>query len=381
VIDIGGGSTELVLGEGDTTLEVASLKIGAIRLTQRFLRGKVSQADIDAARTHLRSTIAPVAKRFELAGGFEVIVGSSGTIVNVAQMARAIDGLEPLQQVSNQILTAKAVQSVAKELTARTLERRPIDLPGLDPKRADIILGGTLVLQQAMRALDTTELIVSDYALREGLVLDVLRRRSRGSTGHLADLREQSVQHLLGLMPGEREHSERVAAHAAQLFEGTSALHGLGPDAEEWLQAAALLCNVGLAISHDRHHIHSYYVIRNTDLLAGFTDHEIEMIALVARYHRKSAPKQRHPEFARLSEDDQRIVRVLGGLLRVAVGLDRTRSGVVRSVTVEGDPTRRTVRVVIEAHGDDAEVEAYAASARRDLLADTLGIDLELQIG
>lgn len=403
VIDIGGGSTEFVLGLGDDVLEARSLKVGAIRITERFLhdnsrrgkpgggngsgRHKVRKADLDAARKHVRSMVAPVAKAFERAGGFEVAVGSSGTIVNLAEIDRALADLDPLQQVSNSTLTATGLERVVRELSERTLAGEPLDgVPGLDAKRADIILGGALVLEQAVAVLGIDQLTISDYALREGVLLDVLRRRTSSPAGHLAALRERSVDHVLGLMPDEREHNEHVAMLAAELFEGTRPIHGLGPECEEWLQAAALLCNVGLAISHDRHHIHSYYVIRNTDLLAGFTDHEIEMIALVARYHRKSAPKGRHPEFARLSPEDQQIVRVLAGLLRIAVGLDRTRNGTVRSVAVSVDNSAatagdgRAVRVSVDAGGADAELELYSATARRDLLADALGVPVELTL-
>jgi exopolyphosphatase/guanosine-5'-triphosphate,3'-diphosphate pyrophosphatase len=185
------------------------------------------------------------------------------------------------------------------------------------------------------------------------------------------------VLHVAALTPGEKAHSERVAELAVQLFEGTRELHGLDPAYEELLEAAGLLCNVGLAISHDRHHLHSYYVIRNTDLLAGFTDHEVELIALVARYHRKSAPKAGHPGFGTLDEDDQRVVRTLAGLLRVAVGLDRTRDGVVHDVNVESDGD--AVHIEVSAAGD-AELELYSAESRKDLLEQALGVSVDLSL-
>ena len=234
------------------------------------------------------------------------------------------------------------------------------------------------MLDEAVAALGIKEMVVSDFALREGVLLDVIRRREASTLGHLRDLRYESVLHVASLTPGEKAHSERVADLALQLFEGTRDLHRLGEEHEELLEAAGLLCNVGLAISHDRHHLHSYYVIRNTDLLTGFTDHEVELIALVARYHRKSTPKARHPEFARLDPDDQQAVRVLAGLLRVAVGLDRTREGVVRQVRVEVDGRRGPVRVLVETGDADADLELYSAASRKDLLEDALGRAVEL---
>jgi exopolyphosphatase/guanosine-5'-triphosphate,3'-diphosphate pyrophosphatase len=181
--------------------------------------------------------------------------------------------------------------------------------------------------------------------------------------------------HLGALVPGERDHAEHSTELALRLFEQTSDLHGLDPAYEELLEAAGFLANVGLFVSHDRHHLHSYYVIRNSDVLTGFTDEEIELIAQVARYHRKSAPKPTHPEFAALSEDAQRVVRVLAGLLRIGVALDRTRTAVVNDVTVRAKKNE----LVIDLHGDgDASLERYTADARKGLLADALGVEVRI---
>jgi exopolyphosphatase/guanosine-5'-triphosphate,3'-diphosphate pyrophosphatase len=133
-----------------------------------------------------------------------------------------------------------------------------------------------------------------------------------------------------------------------------------------------------LFVSHSAHHKHSYYVIRNSDHLTGFTDHEIELVAVVARYHRKSAPKTKHPEFARLSADDQTLVRALAGLLRVAIALDRTHAGLVDSVHVRerGDDLVVEVRGVPDA---DLALELFTAVERRGLLEEVLGRDVRFE--
>lgn len=380
LMDIGGGSTEFVLGLGSEVLEARSLKLGAIRLTERFLaKEPVKRKALEEARRFVRSYLSPVARMVADRGGFEVAVGSSGTILNVAEMVRARAGDAPARSRSNLSFTAGDLAGIVEELASHpTAEERRTAVAGLDPKRADIILGGIVILEQAFATLGIDEMVVSDFALREGILLDVLRRRNATSLGHLRDLRYESVLHLAALTPGEKAHSERVAELACELFEGTRDQHGIGGEYEELLEAAGLLCNVGLAISHDRHHLHSYYVIRNTDVLTGFTDRELELIALIARYHRKSAPKARHPEFAQLAEDDQHRIRVLAGLLRIAVGLDRTRDGVVQSVAVEPGDTRRSMRIVAEVAGDDAELELYSAESRKELLEEALGLTIEL---
>jgi exopolyphosphatase/guanosine-5'-triphosphate,3'-diphosphate pyrophosphatase len=380
VMDIGGGSTEFVLGLGSEVLEARSLKLGAIRLTERFLdKEPLKRRAMEEARRFVRSYLTPVARMVASRGGFEVAVGSSGTILNVAEMVRARAGDAPARTRSNLSFTVGELAALIDELASHPTAAARLDaVDGLDPRRADIILGGVVILEQAFAELGIEEMVVSDFALREGILLDVLRRRNLTSLGHLRDLRYESVLHLAALTPGEKAHSERVAELACELFEATSELHGIGGEYEELLEAAGLLCNVGLAISHDRHHLHSYYVIRNTDVLTGFTDHELELIALIARYHRKSSPKARHPEFAQLSESDQHRVRVLAGLLRIAVGLDRTRDGVVVGVSVES-PSKKSLRFVAEIDGDDAELELYSAASRKDLLEEALGVSVELE--
>ena len=139
---------------------------------------------------------------------------------------------------------------------------------------------------------------------------------------HLRDVSRRSIRALAERCDDDLTHSVHVATLALQLFDATESLHGLGTDAREYLEAGALLANVGLVISHSKHHLHSYYVIRNSEL-TGLTDTEIEIIAQIARYHRKSAPKASHAEFGRLAPEHQRLVKTLAGILRVAI---RSRS-------------------------------------------------------
>ncbi|HMC51431.1 MAG TPA: hypothetical protein VKI64_01640, partial [Acidimicrobiales bacterium] len=182
------------------------------------------------------------------------------------------------------------------------------------------------------------------------------------------------------IAPGEREHADHATELALQLFEQTRALHELDATAEELLEAAGLLANVGLFVAHDRHHLHSYYIIRHSDLLTGFTDHEVELIALVARYHRKSAPKSTHLEFARLAHADQQLVRVLAGFLRLGFALDRTRTGAVKAVkaTVDGGGRRPQLLLELDTGGDDVELERYTSEERKGLLESALGASVVL---
>jgi len=373
LIDIGGGSTEFIIGERDEVLGSRSLKLGAIRLTERFgLAGAVKPKTLDECRQFIRSYLAPVIRMVDTFG-FEIAIGSSGTIVNLLQVSRARKGEGPLRQISGATFDAEDVRGVVDVLaSSASLEERSA-IPGLEPKRADIVLGGALVLEQAFSSLGIRQIVVSDSALREGVLLDALRRRDHTSIGHLRDLRYESVMHLAALVPEERGHAEHSTELALRLFEQTNDVHHIDPSYEELLEAAGLLANVGLLVSHDRHHLHSYYVIRNSDALSGFTDEEVELIALVARYHRKSAPKAAHRDFAALSTDQQRIVRVLAGILRIGVALDRTRTASVRDVGVDVAADRLTIRVDAE---DDVALERYTADARKGLLEHALDVEV-----
>lgn len=372
LIDIGGGSTEVLVGERGETLTAASLKLGAIRLTRRFFRTeRLHPGAVDSCRRYVRSNLVPVAREVRRLG-FEVAVGSSGTIQTVAAMANAARG-EPAPRTFNgfELGRGEVVAAVEALIAADTVGQRR-RLAGVDPARADILLAGAIILEQVTGELGIERLTVSDYALREGVLLDALARERGGALHHLQDLRRRSVMHLLELMDDDPEHSRRAARLALSLFDQTRRWHGLGDAARELLEAGTLLANVGLFVSHSGHHKHSYYVIRNSDHLSGFTDHEIELIALIARYHRKSAPKAKHREFAALRPSDQGLVRVAAALSRVGIALDRTRSGLVEAVEVREDGDE----IVIEARPTDSAdltLELFTAGERAPLLAEVLG--------
>ncbi len=380
MIDIGGGSTEILVGLRGEVVTSRSLKLGAIRMTRRFFRNaSLHPAAVDSCRRHVRAALAHT--RREVARvGFDVVVGSSGTIATVAAMVQASrEPAGPAPRVWNGFeITRKEVKAVVKSLIAApTLEER-LGLAGMDAKRADILLGGALVLEQTMVELDIASLVISDYALREGVLLDARDREAADALHQLGDLRRRNVMHLVEIMDGDPAHSKQAARLALQLFDDLEPFHPMGDHARDLLEAAALLANVGQFVSHDKHHKHSYYVIRNSDHLTGFTDHEIELIALIARYHRKSAPKDSHPEFKALRSPDQEVVRACAGILRIAIGLDRTHNSLVDELRVGFSgkvdaPKGFTFTVVPHDPDADLSLELYTAADRKSLLESVLG--------
>jgi exopolyphosphatase/guanosine-5'-triphosphate,3'-diphosphate pyrophosphatase len=352
--------------------------MGAIRLTQRFFGAdKTVPAAVESCRRYVRANLAAFGREVRNLG-FEVAVGSSGTMATLCAMAGARNEVPPPKTWNNFPLSRADLKAVVKSLIKAPSAEARAKLGGMDPKRADIVLAGALILEQVYEEFDIESMVYSDYALREGVLLDAWQRHHGGSLHHLSDLRRRSVVHLAEQMDEDRVHSNHVAQLALSLFDQTAELHGLGDDAREYLEAAALLCNLGLFLSHAGHHRHSYYMIRNSEHLTGFTNREIELIAQIARYHRKSVPGSKHPEFGALTKKDQYLVRCCAGLLRLAIGLDRTHGQKVSEVAVSA---RKTLTIeAVAKDGGDISLELFSASQRSDLAAEALGLPVELVV-
>ena len=388
VVDIGGGSTEFVVGKAGNELLARSVKLGAIRVTDRFFAdGTIREPAVRDCRSFLRAYLAPLVH--EVAEwGFDVAVGSSGTINAIAAMTEQRLGRDTARGVNNVTFSRDDLAATIDDILDAATSSERAALAGLDQKRADIIVGGALLLEQIFDALGIVEMTASEFALREGVLLDTaLRNTGRAHSAdafhHLSDIRRQGVQRVLDLFESDRPHVEHSTDLALRLFDGTVSGgnvvgHGLGTDARDLLEAGGMLHNVGLFISHSAHHKHSSYVIRNTDQLVGFSQRDVEIMALLARYHRKSTPSTRHPEFAALGMDDQRVVGVLAGLLRVGIALDRSHAGGITDVRCRMTaPDRLVIEAVVRA-GHDPALELYTAEQRKDLLAETLGCTIEV---
>ncbi|MDE0804720.1 MAG: Ppx/GppA phosphatase family protein [Acidimicrobiales bacterium] len=392
--DIGGGSTEVLLGREADVLESRSFRLGAIRLTERFLTPKkpgesVKAKQVERCRRHAEAMLAPFA--IEVARtSFDTVVGASGTIETIVAMTLAERGEGNGARTHNgERISAHEVRAAVDRLVETADPDARAQIPGVDAKRADIILGGAIILEQFVETFGVDEIVFSDYALREGVLLDQARRRSGATLHHLRDLRRQSVEHLMELTDEHPEHSREIARLALRLFDELVPVLGLESDdgpqgvgaARELLEAGALLCNVGVFISHSGHHKHSYYVVRNSEHLAGFTDREVELIAQIARYHRKSAPKSKHAEWASLRRTDRELVRMLAGVLRFTIGLDRSHAASVDDVTVTVDDDGRLVVCLQPRDGASVELEVHAADQRRSLLEDVTGRSVDVRAG
>ncbi|MEM7095902.1 MAG: Ppx/GppA phosphatase family protein [Actinomycetota bacterium] len=368
LVDIGGGSTEFLIGKSGRTLAARSIKLGHLRLTNRFFpNGDITADGIDECRQFVRAFLSPIAASLGPLG-HQVAVGSSGTATSIGEMIR----LRRTGDTGSPGLDVRIDRDGLEELIAELTQwpsaaERAENVEGLSVRRSDVIVAGALLLHEIFLALDISEMVTSPFALREGVLLD-RTHGIEGGTRRLADLRRESLLRMAEDYEEDLGHVEHATRLALEMFDDLAPLHELRLTDRELLEAAGLLHNVGLFVSHAAHHQHSEYIIRNSDRLTGYNEREIEVIAQVARYHRRSAPKSSHPRYMALSKSDQRRVSWMAGILRVAIALDRTRSDLVTSVHATFDDQNIEIRCKV-AEGADPSVEVYMANDRSSLLA------------
>jgi exopolyphosphatase / guanosine-5'-triphosphate,3'-diphosphate pyrophosphatase len=375
VIDIGGGSVEITRGVGAQVQFARSFKLGVIRLTERFVSSDpLSGRDERKMMKHIAGEVDAYVRQI-VDAGFDRVIGTSGTILSIGTVAAALDrGVVPTE-TRNLRVPAKSIRRFRKSVTELDLEQR-LHLPGLDPRRADLTVAGAILLDALLRRLGADEITLCDLALREGLVLDYIERHRRdiARVDRYPDVRRRSAIELAERCNWEADHSRKVAQLALNLFDQTQAIHGLGDRQREWLEFAALLHDIGNHISYEKHHRHSYYLIKHGDL-RGFEPEEIEVIALIARYHRRALPAKSHLGVADLSKKRQQTVAVLAAFLRIAETLDRSRNGIVRKVEMR--ERAGTLRLNVLATGD-CELEVWAANRQIAALEATLQRPIKL---
>ena len=365
ILDIGGGSTEIISARGEEPESSWSLQLGSVRLTEMFVETvppsrKQAQLIDEAVQDSLRQ-VDPL-----LIGKHKRIIGAAGTTGTVAQLARRLSGREPISSLP---VSAEQVRRVVERLrTATAKDRKKL---GIDDQRSDIIFAGAAITEGVMRRLRVDELQVTSRGLRDGVMADLVRRvvRPRGAHLHQESVVLDGLR-AFGRRCGYREeHAEQVAQLSLSLFDQTREMHRLGEEERSLLHAAAMLHDVGAFVSYNRHHKHSYYLLYHADL-PGFTDREREIIATIARYHRRGSPKDRHEEFQRLTPEERIVVRRLAALLRVADGLDRGHRRHVRSLKVMRRGTALQIDVVAE---ENSELEVWSARQKADLLEEVFG--------
>lgn len=378
VVDVGGGSVEIIAGEGRRVRWSESLKLGVVRLTERFLKSDPPlPREVAALRAHAGRMLAPVFRRVRRLRP-TLIAGTSGTLLNLTAMAAALELGKPPARVHNRVLRWRGLEAVRRCVLGSSAEQRA-RLRGLDRRRVDLIAAGAVLAETLLRGFQATTMRACDWALREGILLDFIARHPEevAAVDRIPDLRRRSVLHLADRLRSDDAHGRHVAGLALKLFDATRRMHRLGASERELLEFAARLHDVGLYVNHSKHHRHSQYLIRNGEL-RGFTPEEIAVIAAIARFHKGAPPRPSHEDLAELSPEARRLVIQLTAIVRVADSFDRSHHGVVRDLRV----ARRdgTLRIRLDTAGRDAALELWGAERKSDLWERCFGVDLQFDI-
>jgi len=382
LIDIGGGSTELILGDGQEPRSLSSTKVGAVRLTTEFVTtDPISDREFNYLKAYIRGRLERAVEELQSylePGETPRLVGTSGTIETLACIDAWQElGMEP-SPLTGYELKLKNLQKIIERLR-KLPESDRADVPGMSEKRSEIIIAGALILQEAMELLGIDSLVICERALREGIIVNWML--SHGLIGdkleYQSQVRYRSVLKVAQKYHVHLESSERMANFAVHLFDQTQGiLHYWGNSERELLYVATILHNCGVYVSHSAHHKHSYYLIRHGELL-GYTENEIEIIANIARYHRKSAPKKKHENYANLmSKSDRKLVSQVSPFLRLAVALDRRQLGAVESFDCHYNPSTKELYLKLNpAHdNDNCELELWSIEDKKDVFESEYGV-------
>lgn len=377
-IDIGGGSTEISIFRDGQPVTLLSIKLGAVGLTERFLRSDPARAEqLHNLRAEIHAALERPARELR-AHNWDSATGTSGTIlaIGAALRVRATAGNgQKAQPVESNITLKELAQFNAALATMNLAQRR--DFAGLMTKRAEIIVAGGQILEGTMRALGIKSLRTCDWALREGVIIDRLREWEAESRPPMPDIDDQKLRgvHAVGKRFGyEEAHSHQVARLSERIFDALSSSANLTRHQRLLLSAAALLHDVGYHIAHESHHKHSFYLIENSEL-TGFSESERGVIANIARYHKGSHPKERHANFMALKPADRETVRRLAGILRLADALDRRHDNRVKDVLCK---RVKNVFHMQLASALECDYELEWAGRRLDLFENAFGCKVRL---
>jgi exopolyphosphatase/guanosine-5'-triphosphate,3'-diphosphate pyrophosphatase len=395
LIDIGGGSTEMILGDGRDPTYLSSTKIGAVRLTDLFITtDPISQTEYDRLLGYILGSIERPTEDLKSILKSNIkgdnsqslkslkAIGTSGTIETLAILhSKEKTGLVP-NPLQGYELSFADLENIVWRLRRANLEERTAMVR---QKRAEIILAGALVLLETMRLLGVPKITLCQRALREGLVVDWMIRRGYIEDGwrYQSSIRDRSILKLADKYGIDTQYAKQVADHSLSLFDQTQGiLHEWGDDERHLLWAAAMLHNSGHHISHDAHHKHSYYLIRNGELL-GYTESEIEAIANLARYHRKSEPKKKHDNFQRLSSERSKLfVRQASTFLRLATALDRRQIGAIAAIRVMLAPRTRdcTLQITPRQPNDACSLELWSLDYKKQPFESQFNVTLSVSL-
>lgn len=375
IMDIGGGSVEYILANRTKLLYLTSKKLGVGRMTAAIVdHDPIQKEEILQLQSHYHKELTDVAEAFAIHRA-STLIGSSGTMQNITAMIAAQKGESPSLTLNEYEFSDKDFHKLYDRVIVMNREERR-KLKGLDEKRIDLLPAGLVLVNYVINTFSIRKVRISSQALREGIILRYIHRELedlRIAPG-TDDPRRRSVLELVHKCDWHERHSRHVARLSLKIFDELQEELNLADSDRELLEYAAWMHDIGYHISHRKHHKHALYIIRNSDLM-GFKEHEIEVMANVARYHRRSTPKQRHPYFNRLNKKQKERVKRLSAILRVADGLDRSHFQNVRNLEISRKNGSLKFRIVTEA---DPHLEIWGAMRKNALLEEVTGRKVEV---
>jgi exopolyphosphatase / guanosine-5'-triphosphate,3'-diphosphate pyrophosphatase len=386
IIDIGGGSTELILGDGQEPRSLSSTKVGAVRLSAELIKtDPISNGEYAYLQAYVRGMLERSIEEIRAnlkPGETARMVGTSGTIETLAVIhAREKTGVAPTPLNGYQF-SLKDLRELVNRLRKLNYTERSA-IPGMSDRRSEIIVAGAVILQETMTLLGIDSITICERSLREGVVVDwmlthgLIEDRLRFHDS----VRQRSVYKIAQKYGVNIAHSDRVANFAVSLFDQLKGkLHDCGTEDRELLWASAILHNCGHFVSHAAHHKHSYYLVRNSDLL-GYTEVEVETIANLARYHRKSEPKKKHDSYRNIaSKKYRRLVEQMHPLLRLGVALDRRQVGAIDQVRCEYQPQQLMIYLKPTHPEDDCTMEIWSLNYQKGSFETVFGVKLVIKL-
>lgn len=377
IVDIGGGSIEMIIGNAFRPETLFSAKLGALRLAELSLHSDPPTLDeIKTMRRHVLRFIEPLAARVGRRE-FAHCICTSGNFQNIATVCAYRRGAGDVNGASQLVVDREELKDLGALLSRMTREQR-LKVPGVEAKRADTIIPAITALLAIGRVFDISRFEYCDMALREGLIIDHIasRRAHFLARATWPDPRMRSVIQLAERCGYHKPHADQVQRLALSMYGQLESLHQLDAQYRSLLAYACLLHDIGYLISHSGHHKHSYYLIRNGGL-QGFTEMEIELIANLARYHRKGRPRKSDYSYGHLDKESRRAFRKLIPLLRLANALDRTHYSVVESVTCR--VTGKKVDLLVHTN-KDTELEIWTAQRQREFFEKAYRLPIEVSL-
>jgi exopolyphosphatase/guanosine-5'-triphosphate,3'-diphosphate pyrophosphatase len=384
IIDIGGGSTELILADKKDAIALTSSRVGAVRLKNDFFNKEpINSERSKFLTTFIQGSLEPSVRKINNRSKGDKhlsMIATSGTATSLGNLI--LDDLgESKQKLHGYKFKKENLQNVLEKLIKMPVSEIK-KIPSLSERRAEIIIPGALILNTAMDMLNFHELTISERALREGLVVDWMLRKGiiKNELNIQSNIRKTTIIHQSRKFGVDNIRAEKVIDIAFQIYDQTKNIFHSDNDykGKELLWAASNLYNCGKYVNVGSYHKHSWYLIKNCELL-GYSEAETNIIAAIARYHRKTLPKKRHESWQNLiSKEDKTLVLEMSLILRLAASLDQRPDKVISSVQIKLHGNILTFELLPLNRNYDLLLEKWNLGLCRNVIKEQKNLDLKV---